>query len=129
MADTDFDVSPFKDRLEGYAKANYKSFREFEDKCGLVHAGISAIGKQGPTLSYLAKIADAIPELNMNWLISGKGPIELSEPSDCSNKRAAPSVNVGTAQAVFITNWKDIEGLVERTIERSMAKHIEEIEQ
>lgn len=71
MADNDFDVRPFKERLEGYAKANYKSFREFEDKCGLSHAGLSAIGKQGPTLSYLAKIADAIPELDMNWLVAG----------------------------------------------------------
>ena len=107
MADTDFDVMPFKDRLEGYAKANYKSFREFEDRCGLVHSGLSAIGKQGPTLSYLAKIADAIPELNMNWLISGRGEMFVGGQSS-----ASPTVAINTVQTINIGNWDELVKLI-----------------
>ena len=114
MADTDFDVAPFKDRVEGYAKANYKSFREFEDRCGLVHSGLSAIGKQGPTLSYLAKIADAIPELNMNWLISGKGEMFASEQSSS----AAPTVAINTIQTINIGNWGDLANMIAELIQK-----------
>lgn len=82
ITDNDFDVGPFKKRLRDYAEANYKSFRDFEDSCGLTHAGLSAIGKQGPTLSYLAKIASADPKLNMNWLIDGEGDMMADGYSD-----------------------------------------------
>lgn len=110
MADTDFDVAPFKDRLEGYAKANYKSFREFEDRCGLVHSGLSAIGKQGPTLSYLAKIADAIPDLDMNWLIRGV----TMKPGPAKETR----IDIHHNQTVNIGNWGDLANMIAELIQK-----------
>ena len=103
--DNDFDVTPFKNRLDGYARANYKSFRNFEEKCGLKHSGLSTIGKQGPTLSYLAKIADAIPELNMNWLITGKGPMTSESQAVVSE---APMVNINQVSTINIGNWNEL---------------------
>lgn len=109
--DSDYNVEPFKNRLSDYSKTICKSFRDFEDKCGLSHAGLSGIGKQGPTTSYLAKIADACPELNMNWLIRGDGEMLLPKKNE-SPAAILPSVQIHSAQTVNIGNWGDLVELI-----------------
>ncbi len=107
----EFDVIAFKSRLTTYVNGICGSYREFEDKCGMTHAGISAIGKQGPTTSYLAKIADACPELTMNWLIRGDGEMLLPKKNE-SPAAILPSVQIHSAQTVNIGNWGDLVELI-----------------
>lgn len=107
--DEDYDVEPFKNRLGDYSKTVCKSFRDFEDKCGLSHAGIASIGKQGPTTSYLARIADAFPELNMNWLIRGKGEMLMSDQPQPSGH---PKIELHHNNTVNIGNWGELVELV-----------------
>lgn len=120
--------SDFKTRLVTFARKKYDmGMTRFEEYTGINSGTINKI-RDGISTTTLAKIADACPELNLRWLLLGEigGPMVIpSEDENVTSSRPA-SVNVETAQAVFITNWKDIEGLLERTIERSMAKQKEE---
>jgi len=67
-------MDDFKNRLVSFIRNYLKiSFRKFEENCALTNGTVSSIREQGPTTSVLSKISDTYPELNMNWLLSGKG--------------------------------------------------------
>lgn len=73
-------MDTFKTRLISFITDICKvSFREFEKNCGLTNGAIMAIGPQGPTASFVKKIADAHPELNLNWLFRGSGEMLISD--------------------------------------------------
>lgn len=75
--------------IEGYTKL---SIRKFEEKCGLKNGTIGAIKTQGPTASNLYKISYTFPELNMNWLLTGKEGMlkDDKETADTSKKKELP---------------------------------------
>lgn len=59
-----------------FARTQYKMGQtRFEDYCGLAHGTISAIKSSGPSASVVTRIAVSCPELNMNWLFTGIGPM------------------------------------------------------
>jgi len=59
-----------------FARIRYKMGQtRFEDYCGLAHGTISAIKAKGPSASVVTRIAVSCPELNMNWLFTGIGPM------------------------------------------------------
>lgn len=67
-------MDDFKNRLVSFIRNYLKiSFRKFEENCALTNGTVSSIREQGPTTSVLSKISDTYPELNMNWLLAGKG--------------------------------------------------------
>lgn len=41
-------------------------------------------GHRKPGFDVLGKIAQAFPDVNLNWLISGKGPVYNNQISDCN---------------------------------------------
>ena len=60
---------------------------EFADKIGVSRAAISSIktGRTQPTLLLVEKIKQCYPEININWLILGKG--DLYEVTAIENKK------------------------------------------
>lgn len=64
------------DRLFKFMEYKGLSQNQFEVTCGLPHSDIRN-RKQGPTASYVAKIVSKFPELDLNWLISGRGSMLL----------------------------------------------------
>lgn len=106
--DGDYDVESFKNRLNDYSKTICKSFRDFEDRCGLSHAGIASIGKQGPTTSYLAKIADTCPELNLNWLIRGDGKMLLTDNLSSDQSETKIDVHHNTVNIGNVSEFRDL---------------------
>lgn len=69
-------MEELKQRLIDFARSQYDMGQtRFEDKCGLGHGTISAIKSAGPSASVITRISSACPELNLNWLFSGVGPM------------------------------------------------------
>lgn len=128
-------VENFKTRLTQFYKEHLKmSQNKFEDSCHIVKGNLSQIKTKGPSVEMLIKISSAYPELNLNWLIMGKGemlidadlpakapnlPQNRTEPPKAINY---PSVSVQNVQAVFVTNWQDVASVVEQTVKNVMGK-------
>ena len=67
-------MQDFKKRLVEFARARYDMGQtRFEEMCGIHPGTISAIKSNGPTAAIVTKISSTCPELNLNWLFSGKG--------------------------------------------------------
>ena len=87
------------------------SVRKFEESCGIANGTIGSIKEQGPTTQALSKIADTYPELDLNWLIRGKGTMFLTKED-----QPTPSVSIGSIQTVNIGNWDKLVELLKGRI-------------
>ena len=72
-------MEDFKERLLSFIQAKEMSVRRFEETCGMTNGTIGSIKAQGPTASIVSKIADTFPELNLNWLFRGTGPMLIQD--------------------------------------------------
>lgn len=97
-------MEELKQRLIDFARKNYDMGQtRFEDRCGLAHGTISAIKSNGPSASVIMRIAEACPELDLNWLFRGEH-LELTKNSVSDS----PSVSIGSIQTVNIGNWDEL---------------------
>lgn len=78
-----------KERFIKYLKAKSVGQTAFEESSGLSRGAISQ--KSGFSANSIGKIAFACPDLDLDWLITGKGSMLKSESSDFS-----PSYKEGT---------------------------------
>ncbi len=63
-----------KDRLKTIAQRNHLSIRAFEETCNLGRGNVSNMAQDGSIGSdKLAKIIDTFPDVNLQWLLTGKG--------------------------------------------------------
>ena len=71
-----FDAKQFKARVLKFS-LDYLGLGStaFEDACGLSHGFVNTIKVKGPSVEVLAKMSEAFPMLNLNWLVTGKGPM------------------------------------------------------
>lgn len=135
IADKDASMDDLKVRLKEYiAFIGVGSMRKFEAECGITNGTISAVGPMGPSAAILSRIIERYPKLSLNWLLSGKGSMEIPDnppakapilPQNRTEQPKAinyPSVSVQNVQAVFITNWQDVASVVEQTVKNVMGK-------
>lgn len=61
-----------KERLKEYLKISRITQREFCDAIGVVHSYLSSINKDIPNKKLL-KIKEIYPDLNIEWLVTGRG--------------------------------------------------------
>lgn len=102
-------MEDFKNRLLLFIESAYgMSQRGFEELCGIAQGTIASIKVKGPSVDVLMKISNTCPELNMNWLISGREPM-LNTPS-----AGAPAVNIQNIQTVNIGNWDELVTLLRK---------------
>lgn len=73
-----------KQRLMEYISVKGISIREFERVCGLSNGYIKSLRKS-PTTDKMQSIVRAFPELNQEWLISGKGEMNVSPDAKTKN--------------------------------------------
>jgi transcriptional regulator with XRE-family HTH domain len=66
-----------KERIILLIKAKNFTAAQFADEIGVQKSGISHIisGRNNPSLDFVQKILLRFPEVNMDWLIMGKGPM------------------------------------------------------
>ena len=73
----------------------------------LIKVNASAIshilnGRSKPGFDLLDKIAQALPDVNMNWLITGKGSPYINKQTNVSP--SIPSLSIDSNEQVFHTN-------------------------
>ena len=74
-------METFKDRLLKFLKIHAKMGQtKFEEHVGLIRSQISKI-KDGMNTISVEKIALKYPELNLNWLLTGKGEMLINNTS------------------------------------------------
>ena len=77
--------SEFKTRLVEFARKQYgMGMTRFEDHTGINSGTINKI-RDGVSTTTLAKIASACPELNIDWLLLGKGDMLKSKETEVRN--------------------------------------------
>lgn len=79
------------------------SVRKFEESCGLTNGQIASTKVKGPSVEVLSKISETYPELDLNWLIAGRGSMLAPDRS-----AATPSVSIGSVQTINIGNWEEL---------------------
>lgn len=107
-----FGMEDFKKRLLEFC-TDYLCLSQtsFEDACGLPHGTFTSIKVKGPSVSVLMKIADTYPNLNMNWLISGRGEMLIGDKTPTP----PPSLSINTINTVNIGNWGELVELLNKT--------------
>jgi transcriptional regulator with XRE-family HTH domain len=81
-----------KDRINTLIKAMNYTATQFADEIGVQKSGISHIlsGRNNPSLDFIQKILQRFPEVNMEWLVMGRGSMIGNEPD--GNLRSATTV-------------------------------------
>lgn len=104
----------FKNRLLAYIEGHLKiSIRAFEEKCGLTNGTIGAIKIKGPSVDNVSKISDACPDLNLNWLVSGRGQMLLKGPQKPTGQ--IPLLPFSAA-AGYLSGGNDADSFRENTV-------------
>lgn len=87
-----------KDRIALLVKSLNYTATQFADEIGVQKSGISHVlsGRNNPSLDFVQKILLRFPEVNMPWLMFGKGPMfnDLVMPSaqSATEKPAVPTI-------------------------------------
>lgn len=105
-----FAVEDFKGRLIKFCTEYLEiSQSAFEDSCGISHGTITSIKVKGPSVDILAKISSAYPELNLNWLVMGRGSMLLASPAPAEkpvqndiHHNATVNINYGALKDTII---------------------------
>ena len=103
-------------RLKTYIKSKSMSVRAFEIACGFSNGWINAL-KEQIRLSAISSISLNFPDLNLNWLLVGNGPMLLEE-----KEKPVVSANDINNSVVFIGNWEGLEPIIEKAVNKVMGK-------
>lgn len=84
-----------KDRLEQFLKLEQLTPARFADILGIQRSGISHIlsGRNKPSFEFFERIVQKYPQINLEWLISGKGKV-YKEPNAAQNSYNVDLFNV-----------------------------------
>ena len=80
------------DRIDLILKAKNITARQFAEEIGIQPSGMSHImsGRNNPSLDFVMKVMRRWPEININWLMFGKGEM-FADPSSLQPARPAPA--------------------------------------
>ena len=75
-------IEAFTKRLQKVIDYYGESASSFAEKIGVQRSSISHIlsGRNKPSLDFVLKILDAFPEVELYWLLNGKGTFPKSDP-------------------------------------------------
>lgn len=85
----------FIKRLELILEYYTMSASAFADKLGVQRSGVSHLlsGRNKPSLDFVLKLVDCFPEVDLYWLLNGKGSFPKKEVSQNSS---TPTPSVGS---------------------------------
>ena len=77
-----------KDRIIQFLKEMNLTSTKFADEIGVQRSSISHIlsGRNKPSFDFIEKMLNAYPEVNAQWLITGKGIMLSNQPSLFQNE-------------------------------------------
>lgn len=102
-------MEQFKKRLVEFARKRFDMGQNaFEDYCGINRGIINSIKVQGPTASIVTKISHRCPELNLNWLFTGDGPmLNVSEKSPALHGKTLPLIPIEAFAGHGLPTYED----------------------
>ena len=111
-------MEDFKNRILEYIESQLGiSQREFEKRCGLAQGTIPSIRVKGPSVDVWMKISNTYPDLNLNWLVAGRGAMLMQE-----HVSGAPQNDIHHNQQVVIANWEGLKDVLEEVIKEKCQK-------
>lgn len=116
---------PFKERLTQFAREKYDAGQnKFEAMCGIPRGTINGITK-GISTATLEPIAEACPELNLRWLLTGKGNMCVGEDSEDVSK----ALEIAKEVEVLKENIAKLEETIKRQddVIRSLSTYVASI--
>lgn len=108
-----------KERVREYCNSKVMPISGFEKLAGLSNGYFNRV-KHRPSSDKLDNIASAFPDLNIDWLITGKGGMLKSEPQAAPSGSAIPFYNdmvvtAGQAEPLVLDGqpggWVDLPGV------------------
>lgn len=108
----------FIKRLQKVMDYYGESASSFAEKIGVQRSSISHIlsGRNKPSLEFILKILSSFPEVELYWLINGKGVFPSPKTSDLKNKQSfipsTSNLKVETELNEELVNDKSIERIV-----------------
>jgi hypothetical protein len=104
-----------QDRIKQFLVAQSISPSHFADSIGIQRSGMSHIlsGRNKPSLDFVEKMIKQYPEINIDWLVMGKGsmfkePIQKSLFSDTKTKTEPVPVSQGNLFDNVIENQENV---------------------
>lgn len=100
-----------KDRIIQFLNENNLTSTKFADKIGVQRSSISHIlsGRNKPSFDFIEKMLLAYPDLNAQWLITGKGNMFANQPSLFNRSKEKEEENL-TSRESNIQNSIDQSG-------------------
>lgn len=93
------------ERLELFLREKKTSNRKFEINCGFSNGWVGNIREQ-IRIDALNTIIEQYPNLNIDWLITGRGSMFYNDNNERSmNNSLSPAVNIESIHTVNIGNW------------------------
>lgn len=85
--------SEFSKRLEKIIKFHDETASSFAEKVGVQRSSISHIlsGRNKPSLDFVMKVLDAFPDVELYWLLNGKGTFPKSTTQAIENTPPTPT--------------------------------------
>lgn len=89
-------METIRDRIRNFAKTQDLSVRQFERRASLSNGFVGSM-TGGITTEKLLQISNAFPTLNVEWLLTGEGPMLKDAPLvNQTNVNGPNTANVGT---------------------------------
>lgn len=110
-------VTEFSQRLQKVIDFHDESASSFAEKIGVQRSSISHVlsGRNKPSLDFVMKVLNAYPNVELYWLLNGKGtfPIEKTSPistqqnSQIHNEHTSNMVNTEKAIEKIVIFYED----------------------
>ncbi len=116
-----------RNRLKEYMLSKSLNAAEFADRIGVQRSNISHIlnGRNNPGAQFLEKLLVAFPDLNADWLITGRG--EMLKPGKISNTETGTHLpnEKREAQKSDLKSCENRRKFAEQTVRSVAKKHSE----
>lgn len=91
------------DRIKRFIEMQNLSSSSFANEIGVQRSSVSHVlsGRNKPSLDFVVKIKDRFPEVNLEWLINGKGGMIASKEKKETDKKPISKVDVEPEQKSF----------------------------
>ncbi len=97
-------MTTIRERLTEFAiSQGFRTLSGLEAACGFSKNTLTK-EREGINTTTLVKIVDKFPQLSLDWVILGRGEMEVVE----SPQTGQPSVSIGTVQTINIGNWGEL---------------------
>lgn len=105
-------VTEFSQRLQKVIDFHDESASSFAEKIGVQRSSISHVlsGRNKPSLDFVMKVLNAYPNVELYWLLNGKGTFPIEKASPINAQQNSQSTNTNTSN--MVNTEKAIEKIV-----------------